>query len=184
MERQVSSQTVYGVREPTVAGVLRQLQNTYCRSIGVQFMHIDDRGAKRWLIDRLENPARHRRLSAGEQLRILTKLTDAEIFEQFERFVTLTTIDSAWKDHLYSLDRVREGIGLRAYGQKNPLVEYKRESFEMFGQMQERIQNEVVRFLFLLEPMTDEERQREEERRRREQEAFGAIGLGGREWFS
>jgi preprotein translocase subunit SecA len=65
---------------------------------------------------------------------------------------------------------LREGIGLRAYAQKDPLVEYKRESFDLFLAMKERIEDELVRYLMLLEPMTEEERRQEEDRRRREQE--------------
>jgi preprotein translocase subunit SecA len=97
-----------------------------------------------------------------------------EIMRQFERQILLQIIDTAWKDHLLAMDHLKEGIGLRAYGQKDPLVEYKRESFEMFGQMKERIENESIRFLFLVEPMTSEEREREAERRRAEQEQIFA----------
>ena len=93
----------------------------------------------------------------------------ADLMRQYERHIMLQIIDAAWKDHLLAMDHLKEGIGLRAYGQKNPLVEYKRESFDMFGQMQERIENEIVRFLFLLEPMSEDERQREEQKRRQEQ---------------
>src|SRR6185295_4833759 len=94
----------------------------------------------------------------------------------------------SWKDHLLAMDHLKDGIGLRAYGQRDPLVEYKRESFEMFGEMRERIENESVRFLFLLDPMTDEERRQEEEKKRREQEqvftaasrsAAGVAAKGG-----
>jgi preprotein translocase subunit SecA len=62
-----------------------------------------------------------------------------DLFRQFERFVTLTTIDQNWRDHLYALDRLREGIGLRAYGQKDPLLEYKKEAFEAFSTLVDRI---------------------------------------------
>ena len=62
-----------------------------------------------------------------------------------EKQFLLWVLDHQWKDHLLSMDHLKEGIGLRAYGQKNPLVEYKRESFDMFGQMQERIENDIVR---------------------------------------
>jgi preprotein translocase subunit SecA len=65
--------------------------------------------------------------------------TGPDLFRQFERFVTLTTIDAAWRDHLYALDRLREGIGLRAYGQKDPLLEYKKEAFGMFSDLMDRI---------------------------------------------
>jgi preprotein translocase subunit SecA len=62
-----------------------------------------------------------------------------ELFRQFERYVTLRTLDDHWKDHLYSLDRLREGIGLRAYGQKDPLLEYKKEAFSLFADLIDRI---------------------------------------------
>jgi preprotein translocase subunit SecA len=112
----------------------------------------------------------------------------ADLMRQYERHILLQIIDHAWKDHLLAMDHLKDGIGLRAYGQKDPLVEYKRESFDMFGLMRERIENDAVRFLFLLDPMTDEDRRREEEKRRREQEvvfraasqsAAGVTARGG-----
>jgi preprotein translocase subunit SecA len=93
----------------------------------------------------------------------------APLMRAYERHILLQVIDGAWKDHLLAMDHLKDGIGLRAYGQRDPLVEYKRESFDMFGQMKDRIENDAVRFLFLLEPMTEDERREEEERRRREQ---------------
>jgi preprotein translocase subunit SecA len=116
------------------------------------------------------------------------KKVGADLMRQYERHILLQIIDHAWKDHLLAMDHLKDGIGLRAYGQKDPLVEYKRESFDMFGMMRERIENDAVRFLFLLEPMTDDDRQREEEKRRREQEqvfraasqsAAGVTAKGG-----
>ncbi len=62
-------------------------------------------------------------------------LVPENIIREFERFVILRTIDDKWKDHLYAMDQLREGINLRAYGQKNPLLEYKSEGFKMFQQM-------------------------------------------------
>jgi preprotein translocase subunit SecA len=112
----------------------------------------------------------------------------ADLMRQYERHILLQIIDQSWKDHLLAMDHLKDGIGLRAYGQKDPLVEYKRESFDMFGLMRERIENDAVRFLFLLDPMTDEDRQREEDKRRREQEqvfraasqsAAGVTAKGG-----
>jgi preprotein translocase subunit SecA len=93
-----------------------------------------------------------------------------EIMRQYERHILLQIIDSSWKDHLFAMDHLKEGIGLRAYGQRDPLVEFKKESFDMFSQMKERIENDAVRFLFHLEPMSEEDRRREQERRLREQE--------------
>ena len=75
-------------------------------------------------------------------------------------FIMLSVIDEKWKDHLYDLDHLKASIGFRGWGQKDPLVEYKRESIEMFGHMKERIEKDAVRFLFLLDPMTEEERAR------------------------
>ena len=94
----------------------------------------------------------------------------AERMREYERHLLMQIIDASWKDHLLAMDHMKEGIGLRAYGQRDPLIEYKKESFEMFGHTRERIENDAVRYLFLLDPMTDEERAREEERRRAEQE--------------
>ena len=62
-------------------------------------------------------------------------LLPTDVMQGFEKFVALRTIDEKWKDHLYSMDQLREGINLRAYGQKNPLLEYKSEGFQMFQQM-------------------------------------------------
>ena len=93
-----------------------------------------------------------------------------DMMRQYERHILLQIIDASWKDHLLAMDHLKEGIGLRAYGQRDPLVEYKKESFEMFGQMKERIESEATKFLFRLEPMTEEEHRREQERRRAEQQ--------------
>jgi preprotein translocase subunit SecA len=97
-----------------------------------------------------------------------------DLMRQYERHILLQIIDAAWKDHLLAMDHLKDGIGLRAYGQRDPLIEYKRESFEMFGQMKERIENDAVRFLFRMEPMTEDDRARQEAQRRREQEQIFA----------
>ena len=77
---------------------------------------------------------------------------DAPVLRRVERDVMLQVVDSQWKDHLYGLDHLKEGIGLRGYGQRNPLVEYKRESFAMFEAMKERIDEDIVRYLWRLRP--------------------------------
>jgi preprotein translocase subunit SecA len=81
------------------------------------------------------------------------KLTEAgtEPFRALERFIVLQVIDKHWKDHLLAMDHLKEGIGLRGYAQKNPLNEYKREAFEMFVDMTDRIKNDVVEYLFKVE---------------------------------
>ncbi len=70
---------------------------------------------------------------------------------QAERMVMLNVIDNQWKDHLLSMDHLKQGIGLRGYGQKDPLVEYKKESFELFQDMMDRIEDETIRYLFFLQ---------------------------------
>jgi preprotein translocase subunit SecA len=69
----------------------------------------------------------------------------------------LQIVDEQWKDHLYSLDHLKEGIGLRGYGQRDPLVEYKRESFDLFTAMKERIEEAIVRYIMWLRPVVNEE---------------------------
>ena len=73
-----------------------------------------------------------------------------------ERFLMLQVIDSKWKEHLRAIDELREGIHLRAYGQRDPLVEYKQESFAMFQQMTDLIKDEVVEFLFKVQAVKEE----------------------------
>ena len=70
------------------------------------------------------------------------------MFEQFQRFIILRTIDREWQDHLYMMDQLREGIGLRAYGQKNPLVEYKHEGFAMFESMMKSTNTQTLKRIF------------------------------------
>jgi preprotein translocase subunit SecA len=78
-------------------------------------------------------------------------LVGADIMRQTERIVMLQVIDNQWKDHLLAMDELKQGIGNRAYGQKDPLVEYKKESFEIFQAMMDRIEDETVRYLFFLQ---------------------------------
>jgi len=78
------------------------------------------------------------------------QLIGAEAMRETERIILLNVIDSQWKDHLLSMDHLKEGIGLRGYGQKDPLVEYKKESFLLFQDMMDRIEDETLRYLFFL----------------------------------
>ena len=84
-----------------------------------------------------------------------------------ERQVMLQVVDTLWKEHLSNMDHLRQGIGLRAYAQKNPRQEYKRESFELFQQMLENIKLETIRFLSRVEVRSHEEAE-ELERQQRE----------------
>ena len=80
-------------------------------------------------------------------------LIPGDILRRVERDIMLQIVDAQWKDHLYSLDHLKEGIGLRGYGQRDPLVEYKKESFALFQSMKERIEEEIVRYLWRLTPI-------------------------------
>jgi preprotein translocase subunit SecA len=85
------------------------------------------------------------------------RLVTPDVLRHVERDVMLQIVDTQWKDHLYSLDHLKEGIGLRGYGQKDPLVEYKKESFELFQDMKRRVDEEMVRLLWLIRPVMGEE---------------------------
>ncbi|PYR16142.1 MAG: preprotein translocase subunit SecA [Acidobacteria bacterium] len=81
------------------------------------------------------------------------KLVGRDVLHRVERDIMLQIVDAQWKDHLYSLDHLKEGIGLRGYGQRDPLVEYKKESFELFQAMKDRVDEEIVRYLWWLRPI-------------------------------
>ncbi len=108
-------------------------------------------------------------------------LVGASLLREAERNIMLHIIDDQWKDHLLSMDHLKEGINLRSYGQKDPLVEYKKESFTLFEDMMDRIEDETVRYLYFLrfeqnasvpgfsgDDYLDEEQEAEEERKRAE----------------
>ena len=83
-----------------------------------------------------------------------------EMARHLERMILLQVVDSKWKDHLYAMDSLREGIGLRAYGQRDPLVEYQHEAYAMFTDMIERIKEETIEYLFKIRAMKDESQMR------------------------
>jgi preprotein translocase subunit SecA len=89
----------------------------------------------------------------------------SELMRLLERDVMLRFVDSAWKDHLFALDHLKEGIGLRGYGQRDPLQEYKRESFQLFGALKDGVEDSVVKTLFRLEAVSEEQLERERSRR-------------------
>ena len=74
--------------------------------------------------------------------------SEEEMFDRFQKYVLLRTIDEKWREHLYAMDQLREGIGLRAYGQKNPLIEYKQEGFGMFSEMMVETNRETLKRIF------------------------------------
>ncbi len=95
-----------------------------------------------------------------------------EVMRAFERAIMLHSVDVAWKDHLLALDHLKDGIGLRGYGQRDPLQEYKKESFDLFQSMKDRVEDDMIQKLFRYEPVTEE--QMLEQRRRQERVAAAA----------
>ena len=111
------------------------------------------------------------------------KLVGGESLRAYERYIMLNIIDSQWKDHLLSIDHVKQGIGLVGYGQKDPLVEYKKQSFDMFQDMLDRIDTNTTRSLFNLEVVVKDEREEMErlerlERQRARRQAAGMAFTG------
>ena len=98
------------------------------------------------------------------------KLFGAQTLRWLERHILLDIVDAQWKDHLLTLDHLKEGIGLRGYGQKDPLVEFKKEAFNLFEDMMDRIDTEAVRFLFLMQPARPEAEAKQIEQRQRRQQ--------------
>jgi len=111
------------------------------------------------------------------------KIAGEESLRAYERYIMLNIIDSQWKDHLLSLDHLKQGIGLVGYGQKDPLVEYKKQSFDMFQEMLDRIDTNTTRALFNLEIVVKDEQEEIErlerlERQRARRQAAGMAFTG------
>ena len=79
------------------------------------------------------------------------EMLGTELLRDTERMLMLNVIDNQWKDHLLSMDHLKEGIGMRSYGQKDPLVEYKKESWELFKGVMDRIEDETIRYLYFMQ---------------------------------
>jgi preprotein translocase subunit SecA len=97
------------------------------------------------------------RTHADQVFEAKVALVGNENFTQFERMVLLQSIDTNWRDHLSALDYLRQGIHLRGYAQKQPKQEYKREAFELFGQMLDAVKNEVTKVLMTVRVQSNEE---------------------------
>ena len=125
-------------------------------------------------------------LEAAIRERIISDLSDAyqnketvvgeSNFRQFEKQVMLQVLDQHWKEHLYNMDHLRQGIHLRGYAQKNPKQEYKRESFELFQNMLSEVKFQTVKYLSLVQVRSPEEVQEEAARRQEAAKARMKIG--------
>ena len=99
-----------------------------------------------------------------EQLRTAYDLKESQIekirpglMREAERFFILQQIDNLWREHLQSMDSLRESVGLRGYGQKDPLIEYKNEGYDMFLEMMTNMRRNVIYSMFMFQPKTDSE---------------------------
>ncbi len=119
---------------------------------------LDEETLRQRIIELVQTDYETRYAHVGQQMR------------EVERQIMLQVLDNQWKDHLANMDQLRQGIGLRAYAQKNPKQEYKRESFEMFEDLLNNIKIETIRFLSHIQVTSEEDMQKLEEQRRREQE--------------
>jgi preprotein translocase subunit SecA len=154
------------ILEDYVAAILAEQLEEYCP----EKAHADDwniKGLKdaiftRFGVDFLAEGVKPEELSRGElgdaifaklkeRYEAKEKLIGLDAMRHHERMIMLSVIDQQWKDHLLSMDHLKEGIGLRGYGQHDPLVEYKKESFEMFEAMMQRFQEDTVRYLYLMQ---------------------------------
>jgi len=146
-----------------VPGLEQHLANEYDVSLPIQEWLDSDDGLH-------EEPLREK-IIAAVQTQYDEKCTrlDPSLVE-IEKQVMLQILDMQWKEHLLSMDHLRQGINLRAYAQKNPKQEYKRESFELFQSMLDTIKHETVRVLARVEPVSQEQMDAMEEERRLQQE--------------
>ena len=98
-----------------------------------------------------------------------------ELMDHLIKVVMLQTIDTQWKDHLLSIDHLKEGIGLRGYGQKDPKQEYKKEAYQLFMDMMGRTRDEVVEKIFWVQVSREEDVERMEEAQKRQRLVLGAV---------
>ncbi|GMU65828.1 MAG: protein translocase subunit SecA [Acidobacteriota bacterium] len=123
---------------------------------GIDFAKLGDKAIEERLLEEVEAKYAEKEQRFG-----------TELVRMLERDVMLRFVDLAWKDHLLALDHLKEGIGLRGYGQRDPLQEYKKESYELFGALKERVEDSVIKTLMRLEPVSEEHMERERQRRER-----------------
>jgi preprotein translocase subunit SecA len=154
------------ILEDYVSGILSDLMDQFC-AVKVHAADWDLKGLKdaiftRFGVDILAEGIKPETLNRQElgdaifdklkaRYDAKEKLIGPDAMRYHERMIMLSVLDSQWKDHLRDMDHLKEGIGLRGYGQHDPLVEYKRESFDMFEAMMQRSQEETTRYLYLMQ---------------------------------
>ena len=145
-----------------IEGLEKNLTSDFAISIPVQkWLDKDDRldedGLRERVVEQIQTAYDRRYAHLGEQMR------------EVERLVMLQLMDNLWKDHLHNMDQLRQGIGLRAYAQKNPKQEYKRESFALFEDLLENIKHETIKYLSHVQITSHEDVEKIEEQRRQQE---------------
>ena len=147
-----------------IDGYLIQIQDIYDFDVieeGIDIENLSPQETKEAIWEKLKAKYAEKEESVGP-----------ESMRAYERYIMLEIIDSQWKDHLLSIDHLKQGIGLVGYGQKDPVVEYKKQSFDMFQAMLDRIDTMTIRALFHLQIVTQQEAEEiEAERMRRRERA-------------
>ena len=139
--------------EVQVDNLKEEVRHNLLVEIKLEATEFEDLG-KDGIIERILNEAKSFYKKKEEML-------GSDMMARLERYATLSVIDHKWKEHLREMDDLKEGIGLRAYGQKDPLVEYKTEAFQLFLNLLTEIRNDVVSFAFKFFPQAPEEIQRQ-----------------------
>jgi len=148
IDNQVDSHVGKDVEERDEPGLRRTMSDTFAIDPKV----LEEMPLESMSPDQSSEALRDLATSAYEEKEKIPGL-DPSLLRRVERDIMLQIVDAQWKDHLYSLDHLKEGIGLRGYGQRDPLVEYKKESFTLFQAMQERVEDDIVRYLWRLRPV-------------------------------
>jgi preprotein translocase subunit SecA len=144
VERNFNEVLVDNIKEETRMNLLVEISLE-----GEEFEKLGENGIKERIIE-----------SAKQFYNKKEEMLGSELMARLERYAMLSVIDHKWKEHLREMDDLKEGIGLRAYGQKDPLVEYKAEAFKLFVVLLDQIRNDVVSFAFKFWPQAPEEVQR------------------------
>jgi preprotein translocase subunit SecA len=126
--------------EPNYSGLLNWVNTTFPLGLSkdkANFENMKLEEASAFLIDKIK-----------KSYEFKTSHEDPQAVKSLERYIILNAIDRLWQEHLYGMDALREGVSLRRYGQKDPLIEYKTEAYEMFVELMANIKNEVLNNLF------------------------------------
>ena len=152
MEEMVDEIVEKNFEDVNVTGIREQILQSLLIDVKLEseeFEKLGEAGVKKRILD-----------AANDFYKRKEEMLGAELMARLERYAVLSVLDHKWKEHLREMDDLKEGIGLRAYGQKDPLIEYKGEAFKLFVELLNQIRNESVSFAFKFFPQAAEEVQR------------------------